>query len=113
MTDTERIVELTCENDLLRGLTARLMPCRYCGVDDMTQCPSGFPGCGLGDDLMAFDATLTALWREKIAMLEAEAEKAAKVIAAAVEIADSVGVAGRVSRFRKLCDAVQTWRAEK
>lgn len=42
------------ENDVLRGLVALLhRPCHYCGLDDMSRCPSGFPGCALADDLMA------------------------------------------------------------
>lgn len=41
------------ENDVLRGMAATKMPCHYCGAETMGQCPSGFPGCALADDLLA------------------------------------------------------------
>jgi len=48
--DTERLKR---ENDILRGLVAKLcIPCHYCGVENMAKCPQGFPGCSLADDLM-------------------------------------------------------------
>lgn len=51
MTDLEK--QLTKENDLLRGMVSKLkIPCHYCGLDDMSKCKSGFPGCALADDMM-------------------------------------------------------------
>lgn len=49
--------ELTRENDILRGMVAKVVPgCHYCGKD-IAQCPHGFPGCSLADDIMAGDDT--------------------------------------------------------
>jgi hypothetical protein len=46
--------ELLKENSRLRVLLAKSnLPCVYCGKKEMSQCPSGFPGCGRMDDLMA------------------------------------------------------------
>lgn len=47
------IHKLRQENDILRGIAANIMPCHYCGVDNIAKCPRGFPGCGLVDDMMA------------------------------------------------------------
>lgn len=47
------IASVMAENATLRGLVAKVvMPCHYCGVDNMAKCPSGFPGCALADDLL-------------------------------------------------------------
>ena len=41
------------ENDVLRGLVAKLqVACVYCGLDDISRCVKGFPGCDRADDLM-------------------------------------------------------------
>jgi hypothetical protein len=45
------------ENDVLRGMAATKMPCHYCGAKTMGECPRGFPGCALADDLMAAEET--------------------------------------------------------
>lgn len=39
------------ENDILRGIASKIMPCHYCGVDSIAKCPHGFPGCSLADDM--------------------------------------------------------------
>jgi hypothetical protein len=44
------IARLTRENDCLRAIAAKIMPCHYCGVDEVAKCPRGFPGCALMDD---------------------------------------------------------------
>lgn len=45
--------ELQRENTLLRGMVAKLVrPCHYCGLDDMSKCKRGFPGCALADDIL-------------------------------------------------------------
>lgn len=49
---------LTKENDILRGIAAKIMPCHYCGVDEIAKCPHGFPGCALADDLMCADEAI-------------------------------------------------------
>jgi hypothetical protein len=49
----KQIEELRKENTQLRFLLARApIECIYCGKIDMSECPSGFPGCGRADDLM-------------------------------------------------------------
>lgn len=48
----DRITELEKENTILRGMCAKIMPCHYCGVDEIAKCLSGFPGCSLADDLL-------------------------------------------------------------
>lgn len=78
----ERAEKAEAENDILRGITARLMPCRYCGVDDMAKCPSGFPGCGLADDLFAGEDGILAEARQRV-------EQAEAVVIAAREYAKS------------------------
>jgi hypothetical protein len=43
------------ENEIMRGLIADSnMECIYCGLPkaEMAKCPSGFPGCGRGDDIL-------------------------------------------------------------
>lgn len=41
------------ENDHLRGLVGNLkIPCVYCGLENMGECRSGFPGCARADDIM-------------------------------------------------------------
>ncbi len=51
--DEEKIKDIIKENDILRGLVAKLKkPCHYCGLDDMSKCASGFPGCALADDIL-------------------------------------------------------------
>lgn len=47
------ISRLNAENTILRGIAAKIMPCQHCGVNEISKCPSGFPGCALADDLMA------------------------------------------------------------
>lgn len=57
--------ELEAENTVLRKIAARLMPCHYCGVEQIAECPRGWPGCALADDVDAADqltaATIQAL----------------------------------------------------
>lgn len=56
MSETIDIEQLKKENTILRGLVAKLpIPCVYCGQPNMAQCPSGFPGCAMADDMMAAD----------------------------------------------------------
>lgn len=53
---SDDIERLKRENTVLRGLVAKLVrPCHYCGLDDMSKCARGFPGCALADDLMCGD----------------------------------------------------------
>lgn len=54
----KRIDELVRENTILRGMAAEHMPCHYCGIDKISKCPNGFPGCGLMDDKTAWFALI-------------------------------------------------------
>lgn len=56
--------ELFKENDILRGIVAKIMPCHYCGADNIARCPHGFPGCSLGDDLFVAEGLSGAAFRE-------------------------------------------------
>jgi hypothetical protein len=49
--DTPELLRLRGENDTMRALLCKIMPCHYCGAAEMVRCPYGFPGCGLMDDI--------------------------------------------------------------
>ena len=55
--------ELLKENDILRGIVAKIMPCIYCGADEMAKCPYGFPGCSLADDFFVAEGTSGSSYR--------------------------------------------------
>lgn len=41
------------ENSILRTLIAKVgKSCHYCGLEDISQCMRGFPGCALADDIL-------------------------------------------------------------
>ena len=63
-TPESELARLTRENETLRGIAARVMPCHYCGAAGLALCPHGFPGCALADDLMGFDACANRELRE-------------------------------------------------
>jgi hypothetical protein len=47
---------LSRENDILRGMIAKLgKSCHYCGIEDISRCVHGFPGCALADDILVAD----------------------------------------------------------
>ena len=52
MVNDDLVKRLTAENDTLRLIAAKIMPCHYCGVDQLAKCPHGFPGCSLADDML-------------------------------------------------------------
>ena len=63
------------ENNCLRGIAAKVMPCHYCGAEEIAKCPHGFPGCALADDMyLAEESASMALrkLREKIKALLAQ-----------------------------------------
>lgn len=70
--DAARLATLEAENDMLRGIVAKIMPCHYCGVEEIAKCPSGFPGCALGDDLFVASERQDAHLRARVGTLEAE-----------------------------------------
>lgn len=49
-----KYAELEAENTVMRGILANSpgIPCVYCGVDNISKCPRGFPGCAQADDMM-------------------------------------------------------------
>lgn len=60
------------ENDVLRGIAAKIMPCHYCGVDSIGKCPSGFPGCALADDLTCAEECANKEVRKLTTALDSE-----------------------------------------
>lgn len=66
------------ENDILRAIASKVMPCHYCGVASIGKCPHGFPGCSLADDMMAGDECMSA-----------EIQKLRREVKNANEIADA------------------------
>lgn len=63
------------ENTILRGMTAKNMPCRYCGVDEIAKCPQGFPGCGLADDILCAQDEQMRYMLAELAELRREVER--------------------------------------
>ena len=48
-----RAAELQKENSCLRTMVAKAnIPCAHCGLDDMSKCLHGFPGCAKADDIL-------------------------------------------------------------
>jgi len=70
----EERARVASELDVLRGLAAKVMPCHYCGVEEIAKCPHGFPGCALADDLMAADECANRALREEHARAAAVVE---------------------------------------
>ena len=64
------IERLDKENTTLRGIATAIMPCHYCGVDEIAKCPKGFPGCSLADDGVALDRLQAA----EIERMESDSE---------------------------------------
>lgn len=52
------------ENDFLRVLATKIMPCHYCGVKEISLCPHGFPGCALMDDILCAEDRANEYIRE-------------------------------------------------
>ena len=70
------------ENTSLRRIAAKVMPCHYCGGEDIGMCPSGFPGCALADDMMMGDEEQLAAVRAELAQAKATARRDALIEAA-------------------------------
>lgn len=67
---------LCAENDTLRGIAAKVMPCHYCGVDNIAKCPHGFPGCSLADDVFCAEE----LYATELATVKAERDALANTL---------------------------------
>lgn len=49
----DREMELIAENNAIKNLLAKCSTtCIYCGLEDMSKCARGFPGCAKADDIM-------------------------------------------------------------
>jgi hypothetical protein len=60
------LAALEAENLVLRGLVAKLSrTCHYCGLDDMSRCVHGFPGCPLLDDLLLGQDVAFSAWAKR------------------------------------------------
>ena len=55
------------ENDILRGLIAVSdVACIHCGLKDISQCRSGFPGCSRADDIIAAEDAVYTSTRQQL-----------------------------------------------
>jgi len=55
------------ENDILRGLIAVSdVACVHCGLKDISQCRSGFPGCSRADDIIAAEDAVYTSTRQQL-----------------------------------------------
>lgn len=74
----ERLEKSERENTILRGICSKIMPCHYCGVDEIGKCPHGFPGCSLADDVfIAEEEIRTTVCKERARAEAAEARERA------------------------------------
>lgn len=71
-----RVRELEAENEALRKIAARVLPCHYCSVDDLAKCPHGFPGCSLADDMNEEGCANSWLRKARERVRELEVENA-------------------------------------
>lgn len=79
-TEKEARVKAEAENNILRGLLPELnAACVYCGLKNMGECKSGFPGCAQADDIYCgqeemFQSLRTAKETAEARVKELEAE---------------------------------------
>ena len=67
------LAETRKENDILRALLPKLKaPCAHCGLEDISKCTRGFPGCAQADDLMCGDDAWLKGIKERFQRAEAE-----------------------------------------
>lgn len=66
---SDELERLRKENDILRGIATKVMPCHYCGAEELNKCPQGFPGCSLADDITLSEHTHIEAMRNKIEKL--------------------------------------------
>ena len=64
-----QVAALQQENNTLRLIASAIMPCHYCGVDEISKCPHGFPGCALADDALIGEMEELRALRGKVAAL--------------------------------------------
>ncbi len=64
------------ENDILRALLPKLKaPCAHCGLEDISKCTRGFPGCAQADDLMCGDDAWLKGIKERFRRAESELKR--------------------------------------
>jgi hypothetical protein len=65
--------KLDAENTTLRGVIAAKpdAPCVYCGLEDMSRCRRGFPGCAKADDMICAEEQFVDRFRITRAVAEA------------------------------------------
>ncbi len=75
MDNDNELERLRAENAFLRGIASKVMPCHYCGAKTISECPHGFPGCALADDIFCAEESASMelrKLREKIKALLAQ-----------------------------------------
>lgn len=87
MTDSAEVQRLQRENDVLRGIATKIMPCHYCGAEELAKCPHGFPGCSLADDLFPADEAQATWMADQRKALD-DAREAVKDMGALIFRAD-------------------------
>lgn len=76
------VARLNDENSILRTLIAKLgKSCHYCGLEDMSQCVRGFPGCTLADDILCGEEEAFKSAVEERNQLKIKLETARKALA--------------------------------
>lgn len=59
------------ENTVMLGLLSKIgKKCHHCGIDDMSKCKSGFPGCALADDMIIGEDEVWKRTRARVKRLE-------------------------------------------
>lgn len=98
--EAERLAK---ENNILRLLVAKVgKSCHYCGLTNMGECESGFPGCALADDLMVGEDEFVQMLRKERDQLRVELALANKRISEYQPYADNaLTVASKVIEWEK------------
>lgn len=76
----DRLSALKAENTALRLIATKVMPCHYCGAQTMAECPQGFPGCALADDLLIGEGEHGQELRSRLDSLTAERDRMAAAL---------------------------------
>ena len=71
MDSSNELERLRAENDCLRGIASKVMPCHYCGAEEIAKCPHGFPGCALADDMYLAEESASFRLRKLRAKIKA------------------------------------------
>lgn len=75
----QELENLRRENNIIKTILSKAqIPCIYCGLDDMSKCKSGFPGCAKADDLICGEDEVFKRVCEERDQLRAELEQVRK-----------------------------------